>query len=96
MPYGVAVTYRSKPGEEEEIANALSQMVGPTRQEPGCLGYEALRSREDPAVFFLFELYADEEAFQAHAAAEYFDRHIKQSVWLRLVSRERLLLDTLA
>jgi quinol monooxygenase YgiN len=96
MAFGVVVTYRSKAGEEEEIAAALAHMVPLTREEPGCLAYEALRSREDSAVFVLFELYADEDAFTAHAGTEYFDRYIKQTVWPKLETRERFLLDALA
>lgn len=87
MSYVIAATYVVKEGEAEGVLHALTQMTPLTRQEPGCTGYQAHRSVEDPNVFFLYEVYADQAAFEAHAATEYFERHIKGEAWPRLESR---------
>jgi quinol monooxygenase YgiN len=91
VQYAVVATYRVKPGTEEAVRAALEQMTRFTRREPGCRYYQAHRSLENPRVFFLYELYDDEEAFQAHAASEHFERYIKNQVWLAMEERTRLL-----
>ena len=34
--------------------------------EPGCLQFDVCRDPADPALFFLYELYDDDAAIQAH------------------------------
>jgi quinol monooxygenase YgiN len=64
--------------------------MGPlSRQEPGCLFYQAHRSPDDPRVFFLYEQYADESGYEAHQATPHFERYIKGKAIPRLESRER-------
>lgn len=87
MPYVIAATYVAKDGEAAGVQAALEQMTPLTRQEPGCLVYQAHRSVEDPNTFFIFETYDDADAFGAHAAADYFERFIKGEAWPRLESR---------
>jgi quinol monooxygenase YgiN len=89
MAYVVAATYRCKGGEEEAILEILETMGPPSRQEPGCLLYQAHRSPVDPRVFFLYEQYVDESGYEAHQATPHFERHIKGEAIPRLESRER-------
>ncbi|MDQ6818064.1 MAG: antibiotic biosynthesis monooxygenase [Actinomycetota bacterium] len=42
-------------------------------------------------MFFLYEAYDDEAAFQAHSAAEHFERYIKNQVWTAMEERTRML-----
>ena len=91
MPYAVVAIYRIKPGAEEAVQTALEEMTTLTRQESGCRFYQPHRSLDDPQVFFLYEQYDDEAAFQAHVAADYFDRHIRKLVWPSLEERSRLI-----
>jgi quinol monooxygenase YgiN len=90
VTYVVLATYKVKKGEGEQVATALRAMIQPTRDEPGCRLYEVQRSLEDPLVFFLYERYDDEAAFQAHAASEHFTRHIRDGVWPRVEQRTRI------
>jgi quinol monooxygenase YgiN len=95
MAFIVAATYRAKPGEEEAIRRIL-EIVGPlTRQEPGCIFYQAHRSQEDPRVFFLYEQYEDEAGYKAHMETGHFAEHIKGDAIPRLESRERAFYVTL-
>ena len=95
MAYVVAATYRVKPGEEEKVKEILERMAPLSRQEPGCLFYQAHRSQEDPRVFFLYEQYVDEAGYQAHMATPHFERYIKGEAIPRLESRERTFYVTL-
>jgi quinol monooxygenase YgiN len=45
------------------------------RDEPGTLQFEVLRARDDDTRVMLFEVYADEAAFQAHRNGASVARH---------------------
>jgi quinol monooxygenase YgiN len=87
--------YIAKPGNEEEIARLLQIMTGHTRQESGCLFYQAHRSRNEPSKFLLYEQYTDEAALDAHRAAPYFKEYILGQVVPMLESRTPELYDPL-
>ena len=95
MAYVVAALYRAKPGEEEKVREVLETMAPLSRQEPGCLFYQAHRSPDDPRAFFLYEQYDGEAGYQAHMASEHFERYIKGEAIPRLESRERAFYETL-
>jgi len=95
MSYVVAATYRAQANEETAVREALTAMVAPTRGEEGCLEYRAHQSVEDPAVFFLYERYRNEDAFKVHMATDYFATHIREATWPRLDSRERVFCEPL-
>jgi quinol monooxygenase YgiN len=95
MAYVVAAVYRSKPGEDEKIREVLEAMAPLSRQEPGCLFYQAHRSPDDPRLFFLYEQYADEAGYQAHMASEHFEKYIRGQAIPRLETRERAFYLTL-
>ena len=95
MAFIVAATYHAKPGEEEEIRRILEIMGPLSRKEPGCLFYQAHRSRDDLHVFFLYEQYRDEAGYKAHMETEHFAQHIKGDAIPRLESRERAFYVTL-
>jgi quinol monooxygenase YgiN len=71
------VVWTAKPGHEAEVEALLTELQEHTRDEPGCLEYFAHRT-EDPAVFVLYEQFADRAAFDAHRATEHFQRLVEQ------------------
>jgi quinol monooxygenase YgiN len=52
----------------EEILLRLADAV---RREPGNLAFDAYRKTDDVLTFFVYEIYADEEAFHAHLGREH-------------------------
>ena len=72
MTVVLAVTWVARDGESDAVAELLRQLLPLSRAEPGCLQYDAHRDPEDPKTFFLFERYADQEAFDAHSASDHF------------------------
>lgn len=44
----------------------LQQIITPTRQERGCLNYQLLRNKDNPAEFLFIEEWIDKEAMEAH------------------------------
>ncbi|HWL27474.1 MAG TPA: putative quinol monooxygenase [Burkholderiaceae bacterium] len=41
-------------------------------EEPGCLLFDVCRDPADPTAFFLYELYEDESAIEAHLGSRHF------------------------
>jgi quinol monooxygenase YgiN len=91
MSLFLVATYRCKPGREEELASHLQAMLVPTRAEPGCETYRAVRSQDEPGTFVLFESYTDDDALEAHKESAHFDEHIRNGAWNLLDSREVVL-----
>jgi quinol monooxygenase YgiN len=89
MAYVVVALWKAKEGQEDTIARVIEKMTPLSRQEPGVLQYQAHRSLSDPRLFFLYEQYVDEAAYQAHMESP----HAKQYAWSEgipnLESRER-------
>jgi quinol monooxygenase YgiN len=90
MEFVVIAHYRVRAGDEDKVEAALREMVVPTRAEPGNLDYQVFRDPADPALFVLFEKYADEAAFDAHRASEHFATWLAGQVLPALENRIRL------
>lgn len=57
---------RAKAGRDEELASVLRTLVAATRQESGCLQYDAHRATQDPCDFAFFERWESQEALDEH------------------------------
>lgn len=55
------------PGKDREVHQAMFEVQGPTRKEPGCLSYGAFRSIRDPDEFYIHSCWKDMAAFERHA-----------------------------
>lgn len=59
-----------KPGRETEIEALLVKMAAAVRQhEPDCLVYRPHRSTGEPIVFYFYEQYRTDAAFELHRTA---------------------------
>lgn len=77
-PIILNVVLEATKGREEELAGLLSKLVGPTRSEPGCMGYELNTSSEKPGTFLFYEKFANQAALDAHVASAHFQNFLKQ------------------
>ena len=77
-PIILSVFIEAVQGREEELAGMLKELIGPTRSEPGCLGYELNASREKPGVFLFYEKFADQAALDAHINSPHFQSFLKK------------------
>jgi quinol monooxygenase YgiN len=64
-------------GNENEVAEALDAVLGPSREEPGCLSVHAFRSIRDPCLFYIHSRWRDEDAFEYHASLPHTVRFIE-------------------
>jgi quinol monooxygenase YgiN len=60
------VVLRAHAGKSEPLGEALTELVGRTRQERGCGICELHRSSDDPATWMVYERWRDEAAFASH------------------------------
>jgi (4S)-4-hydroxy-5-phosphonooxypentane-2,3-dione isomerase len=67
------VEFRIKPEYIDAFATAIEQNARASRDtEPGCRQFDVCRDPADAQLFFLYELYDDEAAIQAHLQSEHF------------------------
>ena len=84
----LSVDLRIKPENVESfIAKVLENAAG-SRKEPGCRQFDVLVDPKDRTRAMLYEVYADEKAFDVHQQTAHFKKYIAEAVPL-LASRER-------
>jgi quinol monooxygenase YgiN len=65
-PLTVVAVFRSQPANELALKTALHAMLGPTRDEPGCLNYDLHQAEDEPGSFFFHETWETAEHHRAH------------------------------
>lgn len=95
MPYVVSATWTAQPGKEDVVRDAVEKLTPLSRQEPGNRFYQVFVDPAEPAVFHFFEIYEDEDAYQAHGASEHFAQLGHGQAIPALVSRERGFYETI-
>lgn len=72
--YAVCVTFKIRPGHMGAFMTLMQENARISlRDEPGCHQFDVLSDTARPDVVFLYELYTDKSAFQAHLASAHFD-----------------------
>lgn len=95
MAFVCSATWTAKPGEEDAVREALSNLSPASREEPGNLHYQAYQSPEEPHIFRIFEVYVDEAAFAAHGASAHFQQWALGQAIPALETRQRDFYETL-
>lgn len=69
------VTVNIKPGFKEPfMASLMGDARGSNNDEPGCLRFDVLQDNEDSNRIYLYEVYRDEAAVEAHRAAPHYTK----------------------
>ena len=63
--------FTAREGAEGEIALLLRDYAKKVREEEGNLAFDSYTKANDPRAFWIFEVYRDEDAFQAHLKQPY-------------------------
>jgi quinol monooxygenase YgiN len=85
----VAIKIVAKEGEADSVAAILKQLVAPSMAEPGMKYFMPYRSPTDPSSFFVYELYENEAAWDAHNNSAHFKAAIVDLL-PKCASRERV------
>ncbi len=68
--FTVVARIRAAKGKGDALAALLAEQAAVVRKaEPGCLVYRFHRSTKDPELIMVYEMYADEAAFELHRDA---------------------------
>lgn len=59
--------FHARLGSEAAVRSAITEVLGPSREEPGCLRIDAFRSVRDPQEFYIHSRWRDMAAFERHA-----------------------------
>lgn len=69
----IVATLKIQEGKAEEFEAVVKQLMAAVRaNEPGNQVYQFARSRSEPNVYKVLEIYADQDAVAAHRGAEHF------------------------
>jgi (4S)-4-hydroxy-5-phosphonooxypentane-2,3-dione isomerase len=74
MPYINAVELDIVPAEYEKFKAAILENAAASVKEPGCRQFDVLFEDSDPHHVFLYEVYDDATALDAHRATAHFKR----------------------
>lgn len=66
MEMFIVARFHAHPEKEGELERALLDVLGPSREESGCLSIHAFRSNRDPRLFYIHSRWKDEAAFDIH------------------------------
>ena len=71
MSISVVAVITAKPGSEDAVREAMKGIVGPTREEPGCLAYDLSESSSAPGTFITVEEWSDPSDLTKHMETEH-------------------------
>ena len=77
-----------QPGQVDAFIPRALENATESRAEPGCRQFDVLVDSQDPTRVMLYEIYDDEDAFEAHQQSAHFKRYVAEAVPL-LTERER-------
>ena len=88
MSFVLQVSIRLRPENAERFMQMLDENAKAARKEPGCKQFDVLVDPQDKTKVMLYEVYADEKAFEAHQQGAAFKKYVAEALPL-LASRER-------
>ena len=80
----VAVTFEIRPERAEAFRDRVGRQATDSLEEPGCRRFDVWCDTGDCSRVFLFEIYDDRAAFDAHLASAHFrDFDATVTPWIR-------------
>jgi len=67
----VLAHFVARDGRDAELRSLLESLIGPTRQEPGCMMYTLWAHDERPGAYTLVERWKSEEDLSSHLDMPY-------------------------
>jgi quinol monooxygenase YgiN len=82
-----SIRFTFAPEDAGRVADILKELQTRSLEEPGVVNFRIARSKDDPAVFALWEEYRDDAALKAHVESAHFARLVVDG--LRKLAKER-------
>lgn len=74
MPKTLYAEFTVTPGNERRVTEMMRELTAQVRGEPGNLSFDVYTEEANPNRYFVFEVYKDDAAFEAHISADYGTR----------------------
>ena len=71
MTVALYAEFTARPGAEDAVADLVRDLTVRVREEPGNVTFDPATLREAPRRWFVYEVYRDAAAFDAHISADY-------------------------
>ncbi|WP_017578928.1 putative quinol monooxygenase [Nocardiopsis valliformis] len=72
-PVALVISLRALPGQRAAFLAGISRNASyALRDEPGCLRFDVVGDPGDPDAFWVYEVFADEDALAAHRLTPHF------------------------
>ncbi len=78
MELFIFARFHARPGNESAVEEAFGNLLGPSREEVGCLNIHAFRSTRDSRLFYIHSHWTNEAAFDNHASLPHTVRFIER------------------
>ena len=67
----VLAILRARADKAEQVKEVLESLIGPTRQEAGCITYDLHQGYEDKGRFMFYEHWSSHDAWDKHMETEH-------------------------
>jgi quinol monooxygenase YgiN len=78
MELFIFARFHARPGNADAVAEALRDVLAPSREEPGCLSIHDFRSIRDTYLFYVHSRWTNEAAFERHAGLPHTVRFLER------------------
>jgi quinol monooxygenase YgiN len=78
MELFIFARFHARAGQEKAVEQAIADVIGPTRREPGCLRIHSFRSARDPQLFYIHSQWVNEAAFDQHTGLPHTVRFVER------------------
>ncbi len=84
----VVARWQVAEGRVADVLGLVEVLREKSLTEPGCLGYEAFRSTDDPSVILLIERYRDSTAIGEHRNSPHYQQLVVERIIPMLSARQ--------
>lgn len=84
----VIARWKVQPQHLQKVVEKLHELAVLSKREPGNITYNTYRAVDDAHTIWLYEIYQDEEAVQAHRASTHFQELALGTIVPLLAERE--------
>jgi (4S)-4-hydroxy-5-phosphonooxypentane-2,3-dione isomerase len=76
----LVVDFEVQPGKSDEVIKLVTENArSSVEREPGCYQFDVLQVPDDPNRMFLYEVYENEAAYQAHSKSEHIQAFLAKA-----------------
>src|SRR5437660_1189465 len=86
--YVQLVDYEIAPADRQKFIEALKENGVATIKETGCRQFDVSQSASNPNEIFIYEIYENEAAVQAHRASDHFKKYLATIKDVEVVKRQ--------